>query len=71
MIHIYTLSPQSFQTVTSEKASYQTETRKKKIKKKKKHENLNEIKGSASPDSQCDDTLLDLIWKGLNVLKCK
>lgn len=65
MIHIYTLSPQSFQTVTSEKASYQTETR------KKKHENLNEIKGSASPDSQCDDTLLDLIWKGLNVLKCK
>lgn len=45
--------------------------KKKKIKKKKKHENLNEIKGSASPDSQCDDTLLDLIWKGLNVLKCK
>lgn len=70
MIHIYTLSPQSFQTVTSEKASYQTETRKKN-KEEKKHENLNEIKGSASPDSQCDDTLLDLIWKGLNVLKCK
>lgn len=70
MIHIYTLSPQPFQTVTSEKASYQTETGKKKSR-RKIHENLNEIKGRASPDSQCDDTLLDLIWKGLNVLKCK
>lgn len=27
--------------------------------------------GPASPDSQCDDTLSDPIWKSLNVLKCK
>lgn len=37
----------------------------------KKYESFNEIMGPASPDSQCDDTLSDPIWKGLNVLKCK